>query len=136
MNRRSWIALAALLLPLVGCEKHMQDMYDQPRYKPLAASPLFPDGGASRPPVPGTELHARGDFSATSSGRVGTSAAERWSRDESATNNPYPVTLDLLKRGAARFTVYCTPCHSPLGDGDGFVVRRGCREPPTLKKER
>jgi mono/diheme cytochrome c family protein len=136
MRRRSWIVLAAVLLPLAGCEKHMQDMYDQPRYKPLAASPLFPDGGASRPPVPGTELHARGDFSATSSGRVGTGNAERWSRDELATHNPYPVTLDLLKRGEARFTVYCAPCHSPLGDGDGFIVRRGFPAPPSYHIDR
>jgi mono/diheme cytochrome c family protein len=136
MNRWARIAAAAVLLPLAGCEKHMQDMYDQPRYKPLAASPLFADGGASRPPVPGTELHSWGDFSGTSSGRIGTEAAGRWSRDELAASNPYPVTLDLLKRGQARFTIYCTPCHSPLGDGDGFVVRRGFPAPPSYHIDR
>src|SRR5690348_5235244 len=114
----------------------MQDMYDQPRYKPLAASSLFADGGASRPPVPGTELHARGDFSDTSSGRRGTGTAERWSRDESATSNPYTVTRDLLERGQAKFTIYCAPCHSPLGDGDGFIVRRGFPAPPSYHIER
>src|SRR5689334_5398799 len=121
----SAVAVAVVLLALVGCEKQMRDMYDQPRYKPLAASPLFADGGASQPPVPGTELHAFGPFSGTSSGRRGRSAVERWSRDELAASNPYPITLDLLKRGQAQFTIYCTPCHSPVGDGDGFIVRRG-----------
>lgn len=114
----------------------MQDMYDQPRYKPLAASPLFADGGASRPPVSGTELHARGGFSATSSGRLGTGMVEQWGRDERAPHNPYPVTLDLLKRGQAQFNIYCAPCHSPLGDGDGFIVRRGFPAPPSYHIDR
>jgi mono/diheme cytochrome c family protein len=34
-----------------GCR---QDMYNQPKVKPLAASPLFSDGAAARPLVPGT----------------------------------------------------------------------------------
>ncbi len=126
----------AVLIALAGCEKHMQDMYDQPRYKPLAASPLFDDGGASRPPVPGTEVHARGDFSGSSSGRVGTDEARRWERDELATGNPYPITLELLKRGRNRFDIYCAPCHSPVGDGDGFVVRRGYPAPPSYHIDR
>ena len=137
MNGR-W-PLLLLLGPLVlsaGCEKQMQDMYDQPRYKPLAASPLFDDGGASRAPVPGTEVHARGDFSGTSSGRIGTDGAEQWTRDERAPTNPYPITLELLHRGQARFNVYCAPCHSPVGDGDGFIVRRGFPSPPSYHIER
>ena len=134
--RRIAVAIAMIVPAFGGCEKHMQDMYDQPRYKPLGASALFPDGGASRPPVPGTELHARGDFSGSSSGRVGSSTAELWSRDEWATTNPYPVTLARLERGQAQFTIYCAPCHSPLGDGDGFIVRRGFPSPPSYHIDR
>lgn len=131
-------ALSALvaLIALAGCEKHMQDMYDQPRYKPLASSSLFADGGASRPKVPGTQVHARGDFSGTSSGRVGVEAAQQWYRDELATNNPYPITLEQLKRGQNRYNIYCAPCHSPAGDGDGFVVRRGFPAPPSYHIDR
>ncbi len=121
---------------LAGCEKHMQDMYDQPRYKPLAASSLFADGGASRPPVTGTEVHARGDFSDTSSGRVGTVTAQQWYRDELATNNPYPITLQLLQHGQNRFNIYCAPCHSRVGDGDGFIVQRGFPSPPSYHIDR
>jgi mono/diheme cytochrome c family protein len=136
LGQRIATAFVLAVLPLAGCEKHMQDMYDQPKYKPLAASSFFADGGASRPPVPGTELHARGDFSGTSSGRVGTTTAERWSRDQLARANPYPITLDLLKRGQAQFTIHCSPCHSPLGDGDGFIVRRGFPAPPSYHIDR
>ncbi|MBS0421385.1 MAG: cytochrome c [Proteobacteria bacterium] len=124
------------LIALGGCEKQMQDMYDQPRYKPLAASSMFTDGGASRPPVAGTQVHARGTFSGSSSGRVGTDTAQRWYRDELATSNPYPVTLSLLKRGQDRFNIYCAPCHSPVGDGDGFIVHRGFPAPPSYHIDR
>jgi len=42
------------MLALGGCEKAMQDMYNQPKYKPLGASALWPDGRASRPDVANT----------------------------------------------------------------------------------
>lgn len=126
----------AVLVLVAGCEKHMQDMYDQPRYKPLAASSFFPDGGASQPPVPGTQVHSRGDFAGTSSGRIGLEQADRWNRDETSASNPYPITLQLLREGQDRFTIYCAPCHSPLGDGDGFIVRRGFPAPPSYHIDR
>jgi hypothetical protein len=135
----TWCARARLLITvllLAGCEKHMQDMYDQPRYKPLAASALFADGGASQAPVPGTEVHARGDFSGTSSGRVGADRATLWNRDEHALSNPYPLTLELLRHGQGRFNIYCAPCHSPVGDGDGYIVRRGFPAPPSYHIDR
>jgi len=129
-------ALAATLSLLGGCEKQMQDMYDQPRYKPLAASELFVDGGASRAPLAGTVVHARGEFSESSSGRKGDRASDTWYRDESASSNPYEITLDLLRQGQNRFNIYCAPCHSPVGDGDGFIVRRGFPAPPSYHIDR
>src|SRR5205814_4417591 len=42
-----------------------------------------------------------------------------------------PVTPQLLRRGQQRYTIYCVPCHSALGDGDGPVVRRGFPRPPS-----
>jgi mono/diheme cytochrome c family protein len=44
---------------------------------------------------------------------------------------PPPVTLALIERGQERFRIYCTPCHSELGDGDGMIVRRGFPPPPS-----
>jgi mono/diheme cytochrome c family protein len=131
-----YLMVVALLIACTGCEKGMHDMYDQARYKPLGPSNLFPDDGASRPAVEGTEPHARGDFVDTSSGRIGKDEQERWDRDEHAADNPYPVTLQLLQRGQQRFNIYCSPCHSVMGDGDGFIVRRGFPNPPSYHIDR
>ncbi|MDB6088512.1 MAG: hypothetical protein JWN85_1296 [Gammaproteobacteria bacterium] len=46
-----------------------------------------------------------------------------------------PVTLELLERGQERFRIYCTPCHSELGDGHGMVVQRGFPPPPSYHTE-
>ena len=39
--------------------------------------------------------------------------------------NPYPITAQLLERGQQRFTIYCSPCHSQLGDGNGVPKKIG-----------
>ena len=44
---------------------------------------------------------------------------------------PPPVTLALLRRGQERFRIYCTPCHSEIGDGHGMIVQRGFPAPPS-----
>jgi hypothetical protein len=49
---------------------------------------------------------------------------------------PPPVTLALLERGQQRFRIYCTPCHSELGDGNGMVVQRGFPAPPSFHIDR
>ena len=38
-----------------------------------------------------------------------------------------PVTIEVLERGHERFNIYCTPCHSRVGNGDGMIVQRGYR---------
>src|SRR5579875_3361481 len=47
-----------------------------------------------------------------------------------------PVTLALLQRGQERFRIYCTPCHSELGDGNGMIVQRGFPHPPDYTEQR
>lgn len=137
MNR----LLCAMCVPLAlcalaGCERAKQDMYDQPRYKTYAPSPLFADGASARPPVAGTEPRARGAFADSSGGRAGTDLVLRDVQAETAQTNPYPVDMTLLKRGQDRYMIYCMPCHSPAGDGDGLVVRRGFPPPPTYHQDR
>ncbi len=46
------------------------------------------------------------------------------------------LTLALLERGQERFRIYCTPCHSVLGDGQGMIVQRGFPPPPSYHSER
>lgn len=134
MMPRAWIALA-LALAATGCERQMHDMYRQPRYDPGEASPLWPDGRAARPPVPGTVAAAAGQIAGTSSGRHGGQVPQQWEEAERATAPP-PVTRALLLRGQERYSIYCLPCHSPLGDGDGPVTRHGFPHPPTYHQPR
>jgi len=51
-------------------------------------------------------------------------------------NQAPAVTLALLKRGQERFRIYCTPCHSELGDGRGMVAQRGFPPPPSYHIDR
>jgi len=147
------LPLLVLLLPLAaGCERAMQNMYDQPKYKPLTASPLWSDGKSSRPLEPGVVAHSAGALAATSSGRMaqlappspaptvlplddrGISRVNPIATAPSETTRPIPtaVTMALLQRGRNRFDIYCAPCHSVSGDGDGMVVRRGFPRPEAL----
>jgi mono/diheme cytochrome c family protein len=144
------IAVTVLML-LGGCERTFRDMYDQPRYKPLAQSPLWPDGRASRPPVEGTVARSAGTFAGTTSGRLGVIAPapvpDRLDtiRDALRPQEPStaatritlpPITADLLARGRARFDIFCAPCHSLAGDGDGMIPRRGFPHPPSFHTDR
>ena len=38
---------------------------------------------------------------------------------------PFPVTMTVLNRGQEKFNLYCTPCHSRVGNGLGMIVQRG-----------
>lgn len=155
MDPRLLGALAMVLL-LSGCEKAAQNMYNQPKYKPLAASSLWPDGQSARPIEPGTVAHGVGVIAGTSSGRLGEQAlperaAPVYPVDENGqvkanfapgspppplVTNPLPITLATLERGRERFDIFCSPCHSRAGDGDGMVVRRGFPNPPSYHTDR
>ena len=117
-------ALVALLA-LGGCR---QDMHDQPRFKPLAKSDFYADLRSARPPVEGTvargQLHEDTYFY---TGKVGENPGDYM---------PFPVTQEVLQRGRERFDIYCTPCHSRVGDGNGMIVQRGFQHPPSYHTER
>ena len=49
---------------------------------------------------------------------------------------PPPMTLALIERGQQRFRIFCTPCHSELGNGHGMVVQRGFSPPPSYHEAR
>ena len=120
------LAGAASLALLAGCR---QDMHDQPKYKPLAASTFFRDGLSARPLVLGTV--ARGHLDDDVEFYSGKTAAGKL-----VEVFPVAVTADVLKRGQERFNIYCSPCHDRTGGGLGMVVRRGFKQPPSLHIER
>jgi hypothetical protein len=125
------IVLCALAAMLGSCERAMQDMYDQPRYEPLAPAREVPGRASARPLPADSVARSRGIPAGTSSGRMGGETLLESVRADEARTMPYPVTADLLRRGRERYTIYCEPCHSPIGDGDGFIVRRGFPHPPS-----
>jgi mono/diheme cytochrome c family protein len=111
-------------------------MYDQPRDKTYSANPMFSDDASSRMPPAGTVGHSRGDLAGSSSGLRGADLVERDARAGQASGQPYPITEELLVRGRERYSIYCLPCHSPAGDGDGRIVRRGFPAPPSYHIDR
>jgi hypothetical protein len=110
----------------VGCR---QDMHDQPKYIPLRPSDFFGDGRSERPLIEGTVARGHLDDDTayyTGRGPDGTFVNEF----------PFPVTKEVVERGQNRFNIYCAPCHDRLGNGDGKVVRRGYRHPPSYHIDR
>ena len=117
------------VLIALACQGCRQDMHDQPRYKPQAKSTFFADQQrAARPRVPGTVArgHLPGD-PAVETGKAGTAFVAAV---------PVPIDLALLTRGRQRYGIYCAPCHGQVGRGDGMIVRRGYRPPPSLHDDR
>src|SRR5690606_27129966 len=49
---------------------------------------------------------------------------------------PLPINRELLERGQERFNIYCSVCHARTGEGDGMIVQRGFRRPPTFHSDR
>ncbi|HEX8651612.1 MAG TPA: cytochrome c [Pyrinomonadaceae bacterium] len=49
---------------------------------------------------------------------------------------PMPVTPELVARGLERYNIFCSACHGAVGYGDGMIVRRGYRRPPSLHEDR
>jgi mono/diheme cytochrome c family protein len=124
LHKISPLALLAIVA-LAGCR---QDMHDQPRYKPLAESHFYEDLRSERQPVDGTV--ARGQLREDTyfyTGKVGGNPGDVM---------PFPVNMDVLKRGEQRFNIYCAPCHSRIGDGNGMIPQRGYRHPPSYHIDR
>jgi|SRR5579862_2317196 len=118
-------ALGSMAL-LVGCRL---DMQEQPKQNPYSRSDFFPDQRSERPLVEGTV--ARGQLHEDSylyTGKLGNAPGDYM---------PFPVTKQVLERGRERYDIYCAPCHSLVGDGNGFVPSRGfSRKPPSYHTPR
>jgi hypothetical protein len=118
-----------LLLTAAATVACRQDMHDQPKYIPLRGTEFFADGRSARPLIEGTVARGHLDDDAsyyTARGSDGKFVAEF----------PFPVTKPVIERGQERFNIYCAPCHDSLGSGNGRIVRRGFRHPPTYHIDR
>lgn len=127
MSRRkaAWLVILGVALAVTACR---QDMHNQPRYKPFAATDFFGDGRSERPMIEDTV--ARGQLrvdEARYTGKVNGKDIEYF---------PIQITRADLARGQERFNIYCSPCHGKLGDGRGMIVLRGLRQPPNYHDPR
>jgi mono/diheme cytochrome c family protein len=119
------LGAAALTAAAGGCHR---DMYDQPRLEPLETSRFFDDGQASRPLVEGVV-----PFGAP---RVDDVLHTGKENGELVDELPLALDAALLARGQQRFNIYCANCHGRTGAGDGMIVQRGYRRPPTYHSDR
>jgi mono/diheme cytochrome c family protein len=128
INSNRFLSAGVVGLGLLGLSACRQDMHDQPRYKPLAVSEFFSDHRSARPMVEGTVArgHLRID-EARYTGKINGDDIDQF---------PIPIAKEDIERGQTRFNIYCTPCHGRLGDGNGMVVMRGFRQPPSYYSDR
>lgn len=120
------LALCIVLSAFIaGCHR---DMRDQPRYEAQEASDFFANGQADRPLIAGTV--ARGQLDADDEVHTG-KVNGKFNQQI-----PIPVNRALLEHGHERFNIYCAPCHARTGLGDGIIVQRGFRKPPSLHQDR
>jgi hypothetical protein len=103
-------------------------MAEQPRYDPLESSDFFADGQSARRPVENTV--ARGSL------KEDEHLFQGISNGAPATAFPFPITFEIMERGRERYDIFCSPCHSRTGDGDGMIVRRGFTRPASFHIDR
>ena len=121
-----WLCVSVSFLFFTACR---QDMHDQPKYITLRPSSFFGDGRSQRTPVDGTI--ARGHLNEDAALHTG-----KGSDNKPLGTFPFPVTKEVIERGRDRFNIYCTPCHDRTGNGEGMIVRRGYRKPPSYHIDR
>src|SRR5688500_3624698 len=125
MSHKPLVVAALCLLAATGCR---QDMHNTPTAQPLRESLFVKNVSTARPLVEGTV--ARGtlqDDAGFFTGKSGAVAIDAL---------PFPLTAEVLDRGQERYDIYCAPCHGVTGNGDGMIVRRGYRQPPSYHIER
>lgn len=120
---------------LSGCR---QDMHNQPKFIPMRSSEFYPDHRSARYPIPGTV--PRLEDAAVDREQLDPNSYFLSGKHGSVFGNDLPANMkldrDLLLRGQDRYNVYCTPCHSKVGDGNGMIVQRGFKHPPTFHQTR
>ncbi len=98
----------------------IRDMDNQASFRAQEANPLFADGRAMRPPVPGSV--ARGEA------ELDDHLYRGLAQDGATFADAFPPSLTVdrafLERGQQRYTIYCAVCHGHSGYGDGIIHRR------------
>lgn len=133
------VVFAVMAVFLTGCFRGqpkkqppihpIPDMDTQPRYTPQGVSTFFADSMAMRQPVYGTV--ARGHLNEDNAFYRG-----RDVNGNLVEHNSRTVDMELLQRGQKEFNIYCSPCHSKVGDGRGIMVQYNYVPPASFHDER
>jgi mono/diheme cytochrome c family protein len=129
----------------------IQDMFRQPKFRAQRGNPMFADGRAMRPRLPGVtankDLQVENEMvnDADAPHMIDNSLAALKLDDEltyqrvmegtepQADGKPgyvkqipiqFKTPMDFLRRGRERYTIYCAVCHGQGGYGDGPVALR------------
>jgi mono/diheme cytochrome c family protein len=116
MRTLTGLGAMAGTLVLAGCR---QDMQDQPKFFPQRGTSFYADGRSVRPQVANTVARSQGD--------VGSYFDTGLVAGKEGDGLPIPLNQATIERGQERYNIYCTPCHSRVGNGDGMIVQRGYR---------
>jgi mono/diheme cytochrome c family protein len=114
-ERLQWSGVWGLILICAaGCR---QDMHNQPKMIPQRHTVFFSDGRSARQQVPGTVSRSQQvEASYLTTGLIAGAEGNAM---------PFPVTHAVVARGQEQFNIYCSPCHSRVGNGKGAIVLRG-----------
>ncbi len=104
-------------------------MKRQPKPKPQGESKFFADGRADRPLPAG--VVSRDPLRNDDTLYAGKASGGAWLR-----GFPVPVDAKLMARGKERYTIYCSPCHGAVGDGNGITKQYGMGATPTYHDPR
>jgi mono/diheme cytochrome c family protein len=115
------------------------DMVRQWKIRPQTPSDFYQDGRSSRSFPEGTVARTKPIVVAGEQVNVDGKPVYPYqdspvttgviSLTKAATNfvelSPIPVSAKLLNRGQERYTIYCQPCHGPVGNGQGVTSKFG-----------
>ena len=125
----SIVRCTLLLVVAVAVSACHLDMYQQPKNKPLSESDLFANRSSARPLLPNTVARSQSLPDERTTGKVGGTG-------DYVTENPIPITPEVLARGKERFTIYCSVCHGVKADGKGTVSGLLHPNPPSFFDQR
>src|SRR5260370_19616159 len=112
-------------------------MAQRPSYRPLEPSSSFVDEASARPLVQGTVPRGQPlDDAPLVKGRKESALTEKPGKlADYVTTFPFSITEEGLKRGQARYTIFCAVCHGPLGNGNGRILESRYPNPPSHSTE-
>ena len=117
MRKSTSLMLGGIALMVLASGCHL-DMWQQGKVKPQSKSPFYSDAMGSRIEPEGTVSYGKPKLDTefytgyTATGKL-------------VTQIPFKVDETFLKRGKERFTIFCTPCHGQVGNGNGMIAQRG-----------